>query len=280
MAVRSAWAGAIEFAGFPINVRAYAVLQSASSGSFKGVCDCHSLPVKQDKFCSVDGTRVARANEQAGTNGLIGVSKAVEVTKGKYAVLSEAAIESIESSQRTDVVRIERVCSLASIPLHTATGCMRLIADDKVPGAEGPAAILWNGLRDGHAAVIEDFCPRNGVKPQLLVVYADDEGLFASTLPYADQVQVSPGAAPAIDDQQAATTYPTDDFEHGYYVNHYKDRRDAAIATALAGGTVAAPQSAPAPLAAPDLMAAMQASLAAAGGTTKPKPKPKPKVTA
>jgi hypothetical protein len=31
---------------------------------------------------------------------------------------------------------------------------------------------------------------------------------------------------------------------------------------------------------APDLMAAMQASLAAAGGTSKPKPKPKPKVTA
>jgi non-homologous end joining protein Ku len=284
MAVRSSWSGAIEFAGFPINVSAYAVLQSASSDSFKGVCDCHQQPVKQDKFCSVDGSRVARANEQAGTNGLIGISKAVEVTKGQFAVLSEAAIESIESSQRTDVVRIERVCSLDSVPLHTATGCMRLIANDKVPGSDGPVAILWNGLRDGRAAVIEGFSPRSGAKPQLLVVYADDSGLLASTLPYADRVQSVPGAAPAIDDQQAAmfekfvaVTYPTDDFDHGAYVNDYKQRRDDASATALAGGTVTAPQSAPAPMAAPDLMAAMQASLAAV--KSKPKPKARPKTT-
>jgi non-homologous end joining protein Ku len=277
---RSTWTGAIEFAGFPINVRAYAVLQSAANGSFKGVCDCHSLPVKQDKFCSVDGSRVARANEQAGTGGLIGTAKAVEVSKGKFAVLSEAAIESIESSQRTDVVRIERVCSLASIPLHTQNGCLRLIADEKVPGSAGPVGILWNGLRDGHAAVIEGFCPRAGTKPSLLVVYADDSGLFASTLPYADQVQPVPGDAPVIDDEQAAVfekfvamTYPTEDFDHGYYVNHYKERRDAAITAALNGGTIAAPQAAPAPTAAPDLMAAMKASLDAVA-------KGKPKVTA
>lgn len=270
-APRSSWSGAIQFAGFPINVRAYAVLKSASNGSFKGLCTCHGKPVKQDKFCSVDGSRVARANEAAGTNGLIGVQKGHEVTKGTFVVIDDATIEAIESHQRTDVVEIERVCSLASVPLHTATGCLRIVADDKVPGSAGPAAILWNGLWDGHAAVIDGWCPRAGAKPQILVVYADDYGLVANTLPYVDQLQPVPGDAPARDAAQeemfskfVAMTYTTDDFEHAAYVNHYKERRNAAIAAAVSGGTIAAPASAPTAMAAPDLMAAMQASLAAA----------------
>src|SRR4051812_17323299 len=99
MAARSAWSGAISIGVGSIHVRAYGLTKSAQS--FTSLCSCHGQPIKQDKFCQVDGSRVARGNEVATEdNGLITTEKGVKVAQGKLVKLSATAVESISASER------------------------------------------------------------------------------------------------------------------------------------------------------------------------------------
>lgn len=254
---RSSWTGAITFAGFPINVAAYAVTSKSVAG-FKMLDPNHKLPVQQ-KLVDVAGEEVQRAD----------TLKGVEVGKDRYVALDPAAVEMIQAVDRSVTVDVERFAPLDSVPLNLATGAMRLIPDSKVPGSEQPVQILWNGLRaTNRAAIITDWCPRSGARPVVLAIYADDDGLIAHTLPYATDLNDVPNMVP-VENEQAATMfeqlvsaqYECGDFTLADYEDGHAARRQLAIDAALNGEVIEAPASAPAKPSAPDLMAAMAAAL-------------------
>lgn len=281
MAARATWSGAITFAGFPINVRAYSAVKSRSSQSFKRLAPSDKLPVKQQLVDTAGDV-----HEQADC------LKGVEVTRGKFVALDPAAVEMIQTAERTDLIEPDRFADRDSVPLHLATGSYRLVPDDKVPGSEGPVGILWNGLRATERVLITSWTPRAGSREALLAVYADEDGLVANTLPYLAELNDVPEWTPTENEQAAATfsqfveqNYSTDPFDHAAFESTYLARREAAVQAALNGEVIEAPTDAPAPAATPDLMAAMQAALDGGGDIKKPakaksKAKPKAKVKA
>lgn len=272
---RSAWSGAIQFAGFPIHLSAYTLTKSAES--FKGLCSCHGQPIKQDKFCSVDGTRVARSGEEGDPN-LITTSKGVQVARGKYVILPDEAAELIGRSDRSEVLAVERFAPVDSVAFVYSQMAMRLVPNEKVPGAAQPVEILWNGLRTTErAAIIDGWIARAGSRPQLLAIHADGEGLLANVLPYESWLKTDVPSHAFVENQQAAemfeqvvnANYETDPFDHSAYTDTYTERRDELVQKALAGEVIEVEQAPTQHTAAPDLMAAMQQAL----GQAKPAPK-------
>lgn len=278
MAARSTWAGGIMFAGFSIPVRVFTLLNSRKSGSFKMLDPTHKQPVKQI-LVDVDGTEVARADTLRG----------VEFPKGQFTALPDEALEMIENADRSTAVEVERFAPVATVPLELSLESYIVVPDEKVPGSEQPVQILWNGLHETEsAAIIPDWCPRAGARPSTLIVRAIDDGLRGNLLPFAGELKGGlPSFQPQADETKAQTfaavvaqQYTTDDFDLAAYADGYAERREAAIALALDGKVLDIPKPAEQPqAAAPDMMAMLQAQLAAAPAKAKPA-KPKAKVAA
>lgn len=262
MADRTAWTGAINFGGFPINVAAYSVTVSKAGDSFKSLCPCHKQPIKQKKVCEVTGDVIEHAE----------LLKGVQVASG-IAVVDKDAAEAIRAGESTKSVEIERFAPLDTVPINLGTGSMRVVADPKTPGAEGPANILWNGLRStGRAAIIPGWVMKSGSRPRTLAVYADEKGLIATILPYATDLKAIPNASFAEDEKAQAMfeafvqaqDYCMDDFDVLAYADTYKEEREKLVTAAL-NGEVVTVEDKPVPAASgPDLMAAMQAAMEAA----------------
>lgn len=274
MAVRTAWTGAVNFGGFPIHLAAYNATTSKSADSFKGLCPCHKQPIAQIKTCAVTGDTIANDD----------LLKGAEMSKGNIYALDKAAVDAIKAGESTKSVDVERFAPLDTIPVWLADKSFRITADPKAPGADASANILWNGLRaTGRAAVIDGWIQKASSRPALLVIYADDEGLIGLTLPYPTSLvtDVPKGAfeenekAAAMFDAFVETQdYSTDDFDFSAYVDMYRERRDELIAKAIKGEPIVVPD-APAPKqSGPDLMAAMEAAMAATSKAPAKKRKP------
>lgn len=275
---RSAWTGAINFAGFPLNVTAYAVT-GKSAKSFKTLCGCHDKPVVAPKVCAVT------KDEPTETK------KGWEVAKDKLAVIPTEAVEQLKESG-TNLLEIERFAPRASIPFVFSKSVYRFVADAKVAGSEGPVNIIWNGLlASERVAVIDGWIARAGSTPTTLVIHADEVGLLGNTLPYLTDLKDAPTGTFTKDEKAAAMfeqfvdlNYLVEDYDIGLYTDTYAEKREALIAKAIAGEEIVtdAPAEAPKP-AGPDLMAAMAAALGdtpAARTKSKPTPKAKDKVPA
>jgi len=260
---RSTWTGAITFAGFPINVKAYSLTKSRSSDSFKTLCPCHGKPIKAPRVCATDGTEIPLADQ----------IKGVEIGKDTYAVLPKEAIESIESATRSVSVEPKFFPSY-TVPAYLATNSYAIVPDDKVPGADKPVAILHEALlANGLTLVVEDWVARAGSRDAILAITAHPDGLIAHTIPHdAELVKDIPrNPLPAVEEaerdmftQVIQTNYTPQPFEHDKVVSNYKERRDTAVQAVLAGEPVQAAQAEKA-TAVPDMMAALKASLANAG---------------
>lgn len=259
MAARATWSGAITFAGFPFPVKAYN-LSSSKAQSFKTLCPCHGEPITQKNLCATDGT-VVTAPE-----------KGIEIAKGAYHTLPQATVDSIQAVGKSVALDVEKVVPFDTLDLHLSTGAYRLIPDDS---AEKPVAIMCEVLRDAKRALVTRWTPRAGSRDSILAIYAGPDGqLQANTLPFAHELSAAPSTnlslIPVSDAEkqmftQALTSlYPNGDYDVKDFPSEYAERRQKAIDAALAGAPI--PQAAaPAAPPVPDLMAALQGALNAAG---------------
>lgn len=274
---RASWSGALTLAGLPIHVRIYPRVKSRSGESFKRLAPTDQLPVKQ-QLVDTSGA----VHEQAAC------LSGVEVGKGSYKALPPEAIELIGSAERSSVLEPEQFCPLASVPLELTLTSYAMTPDEKVPGSDMGVKIVWNGLRKGELAYVTQITPRAGSRDSVLVIWGDADGLYANTLPFAAELQQVPEWDMVEDEQQAATfeafvqaqyAEKIGAFDHSVFESGYKQRRAEAVQAALAGETIVVPEVETAKAAVPDLMAAMQASIAqapAAAAKKAPAAKPAP----
>lgn len=272
---RPSWTGAIDFAGFPIHMRAFTLLRSKSADSFRTLCPCHGQPVIAPKICAVDN-KLVNPDE---------CGKGVKVNSKEIKPLSAEAIDALAKGEATKVLPILDLPPRASVPLHMAYKHFRFVPDADVAGAEGPTAILWNGLLGADRALITEWVPRSGSRNELLVLCASTHDLTGVVLPYTSDFNevpehgftVDPKAAAMFEAFAAQQQITLDEFAHGKYVDAYGERRKKAIAAALSGEAIPTDAKAPAKPAVPDLMAAMSAALAGSTPPAKAKRKPRAK---
>ena len=253
-ATRSSWRGAAEFAGFPVNIALYPRVATRSGESFRMLAPSNHQPVTQ-AWLDTDGEIVERADTLRG----------IEVGKNEFVVLPDEALEQIQSAERTTVLEADAFAPVSTVPLEFASAIYEVLPDDKVAGADRSANVLWNGLWAAGLAYMTKITMRAGSSDQVLAIYATDQGLFAATLPFINDIR-EPRGEWTVDEKQGAlfaqvveANYEVAELDLAAFASEYRERRAQAVETVLAGGTVEV-KAAPAPAAAvPDLMAALEA---------------------
>jgi non-homologous end joining protein Ku len=267
MAARSTWKGSvqIQFADtplpIPVPVAVYTATKSRRSESFKMLDPVFNMPVSQ-RLVDKDGTVIERSS----------TVKGVEAGPGQYVALTEQGLELIGNVGRTPVVNVERFAPIESIDFNQAIEHYVITPDPKVAGADAAVQVLWNGLRASHrAAVIQNWAAKENSKPSILVITAQENGLVGTLIAYARERNDVPSPfVPQVNEEigqmfeKAVRNYNLDYFDAGVYTDSHAERRQQAIDLALSGAPldehIAAAQ--PAEPQTPNLMAALQASLA------------------
>ncbi len=260
MAAQSAWRGAVELGGFPVNVRLYNRLNSKrGGGGFRMLAPTDGLPVRQ-VLRDTDGNDVERSD----------TLKGIEVTKDEFVALSPEAVEAIGSMERSISVEPKAFSPIDSIDLSLASATYWVVADKDVPGADQPVEILWNGLRAGKLAYVTQVTMRAGSSDVVVALYAKDDGyLYAAAIPFADQLNEPPETkfevntkAEKVFSQFVEATHDEilGDFDPEQFSSEAGARRDAAVEAVLDGKTMMLPE-APKTASAPDLMAALEGAV-------------------
>jgi DNA end-binding protein Ku len=275
MAARASWRGGLEFAGFPIHVQLKPRVKSRSGESFKTLAP-DGQPVRS-VYLDSSGDEVGRDECRKGVPG----------PKDTWLALSEEAVERIAEGQKSVTLTPHAFSPAAQVPRELAIQAFAVVPDDKVPGSDKPLAIIWNGLLASGDAYCTEITMSGGGRDAILAIYADERGLWAVTLPYVDELHPDPEFEFELDDEAAEkftaliqAAGQARDFDHSEYESQYRARRASVIEAVVSGADVPAPTTKTPDLMAPDLMAALDASLAAAKTKTKPAAPRRKKVAA
>jgi non-homologous end joining protein Ku len=280
------WKGALELefktddgvVPMSISIELYARVKKARNESFRTLAPS-GQPRETQSIDPATGEVYDDANSQKG----------VKIGTNEYVPMTDNAIEQINAGTQTTVLKPEAFCPLDTIALDLAIDRFYVRPQADVAGADQSLNIVWNGLLETGLAWCTQMSIRGG-HDAVLVLYADQVGLFAALLPFADEVYPAPAhvfdhnpKAGKLFASMVGREHDVDDFDHSAWESEYRARRQAAIDAVIEGRDVPAqPSPTPQKASVPDLMAALEASAKKAidDKATAPKPAPKKKKVA
>jgi DNA end-binding protein Ku len=257
---RAIWTGSISFGLLNVPVKLYSAV-SKKSVSFRELRESDGSRVRHKRVAEADGEEVAYEE----------IVKGYEITPEQYVVITKDELEELDP-KKTRAIEIQDFVDLDEIdPIYFDHPYY--LGPDK--GAERAYALLVKAMEDSHKVAVARFVLRNR---ESLAALRPMEGVMTmATMRFADEV-VSPGE---IKDVVADGDVPkpekrelemakalidslSSDFEAGKYRDEYREELLALIERKAKGETLVQPESeAPKPTKAPDLMAALEESLAA-----------------
>ena len=276
---RSIWSGAISFGLVNVPVKVYSAT-SAKTVRF------HQLDAKT-------GTRISQrrvnpiTGEEVPYEDLV---KGFELTRDRYVVVTPEELEAI-SPEKSRTIDIEDFVDLSDIDPVYYDHPYWLVPDK---GAAKAYALLLKAMEESGKVAIARVVLRN--KEHLVALRPAGHGLMMETMNFHDEVvpaedldELVAAAETTASDREVAMAKQLIDslttaFEPGRYSDSYREKILELIERKAAGEEVAIQPEAPAPARVPDLMAALEASLAAVKADAAPAPakkkapaKPKPK---
>jgi DNA end-binding protein Ku len=215
--------------------------------------------VRQKRVCEQDGEELATED----------IVKGYEVSPGRYVMIEPEELEALEPTVSTGI-EIKQFVDLEEIdPVYFENSYY--LAPDK--GAAKPYRLLLNAMRDMNKIAIATVVMRQ--KQYLTALRPAGNAISMATLYYPDEV-VSQDEIDGIpeedfkfDDREVALarqlidTYASD-FDPEEYHDEYRERVLDLIEQKASGETVMMPEKVEAPARVVDLMAALEASIAAA----------------
>ena len=279
---RSIWSGAISFGLVNVPVKLYTAV-SRKTVHFHQLHDADGSRIQQRRVCSKDGEEVAFEN----------IVKGYEVSPGRYVVVETAELDALDPV-KTRTIEVEQFVDPAEIDTMLYDQPYWVVP---VPGAAKAYRLMLQAMRDAEKVAIGRVVLRQ--KGHLVALRPHGDLLTMETMIYADEVV----PADSLDDEASGTETKvaarelevarqliemlSAPFEPERFRDDHRDAVLAMIERKVAGEEIAiAPEPAPAePV--PDLMAALQASIAAVGkhaeatvGDAAPaKPAPKKRAT-
>jgi DNA end-binding protein Ku len=264
---RAIWSGAISFGLVNIPVKLYSAV-SRKTVRFHQI-DAESGGRVRQKRVGPDGDEVAY--EQ--------IVKGYEIGPDRYVTITPEELESLEP-EKTRTIDIEDFVDLEDIdpifydhpyylaPDTGAAKAYRLLVD--AMDDSGKVAIARVVLRSKeHLVAIR---PRSGVLAMETMLFADE------VIPPDAVDELSGDGEVKTSDRELAMAKQlidslTSEFEPEKYRDEYRERVLDMIERKAQGETVVIEAPAEEPAKVPDLMAALEASIASAKGQSKPKPK-------
>ncbi len=256
---RSIWSGSISFGLVNVPVKLYSAL-SRKTVHFHQLHDTDGSRIQQKRVCAADGEEVPYEH----------IVKGYEISPGRYVVVESAELESLDP-KKTRMIEIEQFVDLAEIdpilydqPYYLAPAA----------GAAKAYRLMLEAMRDAGKVAIARVVLRQ--KGHLVALRAHGEVIVMETLVFSDEVV----ASATLDDLKDAEVEVSErelavarqliemlsgPFDPAQYRDSYREAVLALIERKVAGEEIAVAPPPPALAAAPDLMAALQASVAAVG---------------
>jgi DNA end-binding protein Ku len=275
---RSIWSGSISFGLLNVPVKLFSAVARRNI-ALREIRDSDSARIKHRRFA--DGT-----DEEVPYDNII---KAYEITDGQYVPLTKSEMEGLapEKSRAIDVldfVDIEEIDPMyfdSPYYLGPATG------------AEKAYSLLAAAMEASGKAAIARFVFRN--KEHLAAIRASGGVLTLTTMRFADEVVAPSELDDALPDKQAKVSKKEQEmaeqlidslstsFDPSSYRDEYREQLLGLIERKAEGKEIVASETeAPKATKAPDLMAALEESIAAVKdrkGSRASKPAKKPKST-
>jgi DNA end-binding protein Ku len=259
---RSMWSGAISFGLVNVPVKLYSAVS-------KKTVRFHQLNGKT-------GHRIAqkRTDSQTGDDvAFEDIVKGYELTKDRYVVITPDELETLDPVKSRSI-DIEDFVNLADIDPVYYDHPYYLVPDKGSAKAYG---LLLDAMRESGKVAIAKVVIRS--KEQLVAIRPAPGGvLMMETMIFADEV-VSPESIDDLPDPddlnvsdrelkmaQQLIESLTSEFEPEKYRDEYREKVLELIERKASGQEIAVQPEAPAPAKVPDLMAALEASLAAVKG--------------
>jgi DNA end-binding protein Ku len=266
---RSIWTGAISFGLVNVPVKLYSAV-SKKTVRFHQLHESDGVRIQQKRVCPADGEEVPYDD----------IVKGYEISPDRYVVITPEELEALEP-RKTKTVDIEDFVDLDEIdPLYYDHPYYLLPGQ----GAQKPYKLLVEAMRQANKVAIARVVIRT--KEQLVAIRPVGDILAMASMNFADEV-IDPDTfdeAPGEDVEtrkrevemaQQLIASLTSEFDPTKYHDTYRERVLEMIEAKAEGQEISVqPAEEPAPV--PDLMAALEASLAnakkdkAADGNGKP----------
>ena len=271
---RAIWSGSISFGLLNVPVKLYSAV-SKKQISFRELRESDGSRIRHKRVAEADGEEVEYDD----------IVKGYEIAPEEYVVITRDELEEIDP-KKTRAVEIQDFVDLDEID-PILFNQPYYLGPDK--GAERAYSLLVKAMDDSRKVAIARFVLRN--KEHLAAVRPMNGVLTLATMRFADEVVPPEEVADGFDDAEAEKPQKREldmakalidslssDFDHDSYRDEYREELLSLIERKAKGETVSGPASeAPQPTKAPDLMAALEESLAAVKGEdSKPKSKSKP----
>jgi DNA end-binding protein Ku len=277
---RAIWSGSISFGLLNVPVRLYSAV-SKQTVRFRELREGDGSRVKHKRVAESDGKEVPYEK----------IVKGYEYAPDQYVVLTRDELADLEP-QRSRAIEIQDFVDLDDIdPIYFEQPYY--LGPDK--GAERAYALLVQAMKDAHKVAVARFVLRN--KEHLAAIRPMEDVLTLTTMRFHDEVS----SPEDVDDEVFEEAKPkkpekrelemakqlidslTSEFDPDKYRDEYREELlDLLERKAEGKEVVSAPTEEPKPTKAPDLMAALEESLAAVrsedaetDGKTKAKPRSK-----
>jgi DNA end-binding protein Ku len=258
---RSIWSGAISFGLVNVPVKLYSAVSKKT--------------VRFNQLNAKTGNRIQQKRVDPETGDEVSyddIVKGFELTKDRYVVLTPDELDALDP-ERTRTIDIEDFVALEEIDPVYYDHPYWLVPDK---GAAKAYGLLMEAMRDAGKVAIARVVLRS--KEQLVAIRPAGHGLMMETMLFADEV-VPPDEIEDLPEEKELKVTDrelkmarqlidslTSEFEPDKYHDEYREKVLDLIERKAQGEEIAVQPEAPQPARVPDLMAALEASLAAVKG--------------
>lgn len=271
---RAIWSGTISFGLLNVPVRMYSAVARRNI-ALREIRESDSARIKHRRVAEGTDEEVPYEN----------IVKAYELSPGQYVPLSKDEMAAL-APEKTRAIDVQDFVDIEEIdPMYFDSPYYLGPAD----GAEKAYSLLANAMESSGKAAIARFVFRN--KEHLSAIRASDGVLTLTTMRFHDEVVPPSELDDAFPDKKQKVAKKeqqmaeqlidslSTEFEPNQYRDEYREQLLGLIDRKAEGKEIVAPEAeAPKETKAPDLMAALEESIAAVkekGGTKEAKPKAK-----
>ncbi len=268
---RAIWSGSISFGLLNVPVRLYSAVARRNI-ALREIRESDSARIKHRRVAEGTDEEVPYEN----------IVKAYEITPGRYVALSKDEMAAL-APEKSRAVEVQDFVDIEEIdPMYFDSPYYLGPAE----GAEKAYSLLAAAMEKSGKAAIARFVFRN--KEHLAAIRAGNGVLTLTTMRFADEVVPASELDDALPQKQGKVAKKeqemaealidslSTDFDPAAYRDEYREQLLGLIESKAEGKEIVAPETEePEPTKAPDLMAALEESIAAAKGPKERKSAPK-----
>jgi DNA end-binding protein Ku len=261
---RSLWTGSLSFGLVNVPVVMVTAVRDLDL-HFRQLHERDGAPIEVQRWCSKEDVEVPYEE----------ITHSYELDSGKGVIVSDEELESVEP-RKTRTIDIEQFVDLADVdPIYFDHPYFLLPASED-DGSKRAYRLLSEVMTRTDRAALGRFVMR--AKEYLAIVRVRDGVLTLTTMLFADEVRPTKDvdgarqksnqpSAKELAGAVAVIEELSSEWDPEEYHDRYRDRLKAVVARKRKGQTIKAPETRETPDAAPDLMAALERTLAELQGT-------------